>query len=1097
MACCLQALESIAEAIAEGAPGRVALVVRSRDMAAGARREALSMTKAGAAFAIPIYTIDRFASMIARAGRDRAGRQPRPMGELEREIVMGGLLMRRAGVGELAALGQCADRPGVARAFADAILQMKEAMVSPDHVERALSGAGSGEGSDSSLGAGGALAPVHADFLAVWRDYEAFLKAHCLVDKEDMCADAIDALHSRGRAVLGDLQEVWFEQFFDAAPIEAALIAAVGRLVPATHVRVTCAECDDADMVLERISRLVAPADVEVNVRARSGSPRTRTSDFSIIAAPGPAAEAREVAREVKRLILEEGHRPWEICVASADSAEFIPALLEVFAEFGVPCAAPRKRLLSSSMLVLDCVALADATASRHAGFDFVRLLASPYIGPGPAYAARVVSAMNVKGLKLTTTRWKARCAGIDECDEALVLLETLDEVWNDDFGKSRGLAARVDELGHLLTAVGAPMSIVADDNLDWAVQSWAAWGSFNALLDEIARSAEALGGVGSQGDWAEFARILGTAIRRRSFPLERPDPAGVQVVGPARGAETEWPVLFLSQMAEGKFPRRMRRSWIFRDDDLERLARSGARIMLARDFAAMERFIFNSAVASADERLYITYPSSGSDGTSVRRSFFVDELLDSWGVSRQDENAITTFVSPRDIFPRRWNMAASPVELNLCALAHARALDGRAQGGPAMQAGNDLRRVREWGRQRPDLREVASWWKEREARARGHGYSVFSGRIEARDLQQSLGSALLHDTVWSAGHFDDYLRCPFAFFCSRVLGLGAVEEAPDELTSLTRGAVLHSIMREFFSAHIGSRLVPSKIDEYRSQMSAIVMEELDRVDVEATNMSGTAWEAYRDSILRQAIQTLDAQVELADKTDGFWSPAHLEWSFGLALRPGAAPSSVREYLILPGDEAGDAGDACDRRAARAAPGVRVGGRVDRIDASQGGAYAIYDYKLGRSASLPTFTQIKRADQVQLGVYIMAVESLLASESEEVAGAWYYSLRDNQMASGVWRDDYHDQFAAARRRGGRLSGDEWREYVDRVRASALEAANQAAAGVFHIAPQNPSSCGWCDFRRVCRIYMLDLETLGRSAGDDNLAEQGLGGDGRG
>jgi len=1032
-------------------------------MAARARREVLSMTESGAALVIPVYTLDQYAAAILR----RAGGRPRsrPIGELEREIVIGRLLKERAGLGQLTALGRSADRPGVARAFAGAITEMTQAAASPEQVERTLTG-------------GAAPAGVHADFLAVWRDYEDFLEAHGLSDGEDLYADAARALKAQGRQALGDPERVWFDQFFNVTPAEAALISAVARLVPATCVSLACTQCDDTDFVVERVRRLVEPAAVEVRVPGECGptvagtdaSVSHSTPELSIMTAPGPAAEAREVAREVKRLIVEEGRRPWEICIASADSAEFIPALLEAFEEFGVACAAPRKRLLSSSMLVLDCVALADAAASRHSGFDLVRLLASPYIGRGPACAAQTARAIGVKGLKLTTGRWKARLRRTDECGDALALVETLAEAWSGNFGKSGGLADRAREFRGLLAAVGMPESIMAVDNRDWAVESWAAWRAFNSLLDEIARSAGD-GEAGGDGGWAEFARILGSAIRRRSFPLERPDPAGVKVVGPARAAESEWPVLLLSGMAEGTFPRKMRRPWMFKEDDLERLARSGVGVMLPREHAAMERFIFNAAVGAAIDRLYITYPSSATDGSSVRRSFFVDELLDSMGISAEDERRITASISPRDVFPRRLGMAASPRELALCVLALA-----RAHGQAHEQAAQLMPEVREWSRQRPDLWEIASWWKDRSAQGQGPGFSVYSGAVGAPDLVDSLRTKMLLGAVWSAGHFDDYLRCPFAFFCSRVLQLGAVEEAPDEPTPLTRGGVLHDILRRFFERRLGSCLVPSKIDDYHSEMASIAREELDKVDIEAISMSGPAWEAYRSSIIAQAIRTLDAQVELACKTDGFWSPAHVEWSFGLAFRPDAAPSSVREYLILSG-------------------GLRVCGRVDRIDIGPDGALAIYDYKSGSSANLPKFNEIKEADEVQLGVYVLAVERLLASSSQPVAGAWYYSLRDNRMGSGVWREEYHDRFAAERRRGGKLSSEEWREYVDRVQASALDVAGKAAAGVFHIAPRKPSSCAWCNYRRVCQVYMLDLEALSQSAAGDG--DTCTGGDCRG
>jgi len=434
--------------------------------------------------------------------------------------------------------------------------------------------------------------------------------------------------------------------------------------------------------------------------------------------------------------------------------------------------------------------------------------------------------------------------------------------------------------------------------------------------------------------------------------------------------------------------------------------------------------------------------------------------------------------VSPREVFPRRLDMAASPRELGLCALALAGARR-QAHG----QAGQLMPQVREWAKQRPDMWETASWWKDRSAQAAGPGFSVFSGAVGASDLVNNLKAEVFRGAVWSAGHFDDYLRCPFAFFCSRVLQLDAVEEAPDEPTPLTRGGVLHDIMRRFFERHLGSCLFPSKIDDYYSEMASIAQEELDKVDIEAISMSEPAWEAYRSSIVAQAIRTLDAQVELASKTDGFWSPAHLEWSFGLALRPEAAPGSVRDYLVLSGDDPSSDG------------GLRVCGRVDRIDVGPDGALAIYDYKSGRSANLPSFTEIREADEVQLGVYVLAVERLLASAPLLVAGAWYYSLRDNRMGSGVWREEYHDRFAAERRRGGKLSRDQWREYVDRVAASALDVAGKAAAGAFYIAPRKPSSCVWCDYRRVCQVYMLDLEALSQSAEGDG--DTCMGGDCRG
>lgn len=225
-------LAGISQAVMDGVGEQMALVVRSGDMAAGARREVLSMTEAGAALVIPVYTLDQFAAAVLR--RVARGPRCRPIGELEREIVIGRLLKGRASSGQLAALGHSADRPGVARAFAGAILEMKRAAATPEQVEHALIGRSAPTG-------------VHADFLAVWRDYEAFLEGHGLADGEDLYIDTASALIAQGGQALGDLERVWFDQFFDLTPAEAALISAVARVVPATCVSLACTQCDDVN----------------------------------------------------------------------------------------------------------------------------------------------------------------------------------------------------------------------------------------------------------------------------------------------------------------------------------------------------------------------------------------------------------------------------------------------------------------------------------------------------------------------------------------------------------------------------------------------------------------------------------------------------------------------------------------------------------------------------------------------------------------------------------------------------------------------------------------------------------------------------------
>ena len=74
-------------------------------------------------------------------------------------------------------------------------------------------------------------------------------------------------------------------------------------------------------------------------------------------------------------------------CVAAADGERFVPLLLDALDEFGVPAAAPRKQAMKASPLVADCLKLAELIATGERPVDIMPLVASPYLGAGPAVA--------------------------------------------------------------------------------------------------------------------------------------------------------------------------------------------------------------------------------------------------------------------------------------------------------------------------------------------------------------------------------------------------------------------------------------------------------------------------------------------------------------------------------------------------------------------------------------------------------------------------------------------------------------------------------------------------------------------------------------
>ena len=110
--------------------------------------------------------------------------------------------------------------------------------------------------------------------------------------------------------------------------------------------------------------------------------------------------------------------------------------------------------------------------------------------------------------------------------------------------------------------------------------------------------------------------------------------------------------------------------------------------------------------------------------------------------------------------------------------------------------------------------------------------------------------------------------------------------------------------------------------------------------------------------------------------------PRFFEFSFGSAAKLGVQdPKSSQEPLVLHGDTP-------DQK-------VNLLGKIDRIDVAADGRFMVLDYKTGRIPA--NIKEIQRGTSLQLPIYLLAAEHLLADEglSEGSAGA-YYQMRDHE-----------------------------------------------------------------------------------------------------
>jgi len=136
-----------------------------------------------------------------------------------------------------------------------------------------------------------------------------------------------------------------------------------------------------------------------------------------------------------------------------------------------------------------------------------------------------------------------------------------------------------------------------------------------------------------------------------------------------------------------------------------------------------------------------------------------------------------------------------------------------------------------------------------------------------------------------------------------------------------------------------------------------------------------------------------------------------------------------------------------------AVEGVRVRGRMDRVDRIAGERVTIVDYKTGKPR-----TQRHADESLQLSIYAIAAQEKWKYLPERLV---FYNVADNSEVVSS-RDD-----------------EDLREARERV----VQVAEQIQAGFFE--PRPGFHCQWCEYRSLCpateaRLYHIQPQTAGVS-----------------
>jgi hypothetical protein len=1018
----------------------------------------------GATFGLHRFTLGQLASRIASA--TLAARGVTPATSLAADALAARALFELARDESLATLAPIADSPGLPRALADTLGELRQAGVDP----AALASAGA-TGTD--------LAPLGERYASLLDEGGLADRAALLQTASARLAAGDDGGLPAGPLLLLDVPL--------ANAAERDLVAAVAARAPATLATVPAGDhrtlahlpCPPDAVEVRDDGGTSALARVRRHLFAEDAEPGEPDDSLAFFSAPGEAREAIEVARRIldeaargvpfdeMAIVVRAPESYWGPLEQALERAR-VPAWFSrgtrrpdpagraflallgcaadelsarSFAEYlslgqvprrdpatgrsdpePAPIVASRDEALGPGQLslldLLDRVErAADAPAPPRVERTDVR---APWRWESLLVEAAVASEAGPAG---RAARWHRRLGGLrSELELRRRALASEEPGSGAAEAVARELAALDDLRSFALPLV---------DELA-ALPAQAPWGEWLARLSALApralrHPARVLELLADLRPMAAVGPVTLAEVRRVLWPrlaqLDRDPPkqrfGRVFVATPDGLRGRQFRVVFVVGLAERVFPQRSRQDPLLLDGDRQAL---GAGLATEDDRVAAERVRLRLAVGAATDRCWLSYPRLDVGQARARvPSFYALDVMRAVSGSVPDHVRFERDTAEASGAWLVWPAPDAPASA-IDVWEHDLAVLGgllRRPGGEAPRKGaahyllklNDglARSLRtRWGR-----------WKRT--------WSEWDGLIGGNaGVQARLARQRLTARPYSVSALQRFSACPYQFLLGAIYRFQPLEhpEAIVQLDPLTRGAIFHEIQRDVLRALQARGLLPVPPDR-RDDARAILAEVAAGVLASHHDRLAPAIERVWDDETALMQGDLRLWLDTLAASSAEWVPRYFELSFGLPIDDAHDVASVPDPIDIDGR-------------------FSIRGAIDLVEVHGAlGSLRVTDHKTGRNRTTRGLV-VGGGGTLQPIVYTLVAERLLG-KPVSYARLWFATTAGGFTEHPVSVRDEH-----------RRAGLEVLEIVDR----AIE------AGALPQAPKR-GACDWCDFRAIC------------------------------
>jgi len=812
----------------------------------------------------------------------------------------------------------------------------------------------------------------------------------------------------------------------------------------------------------------------------RAAHPLADAAGIEIVPAAGAAQEIETLARSVKRLLVHgdaQEHRPArpeEILVVFRSLAEVCELVEEIFAQFGVPVALGTRPSLARSPLASALLGWLRLARDDWPFRQLLAMLGHNAFNPRwrewrpdvAAVAQRVVYALQLPSGSRALLAGAQRLASsasrrAADAQQALPFLTRLSGMLDGlparaTLAEWREALARLVAESGMLRANSKYIDVAEEEPPGSGYGTWdsatcdsATWETLLESLAAHEHLSDWLAEAPREYSLADWCEHLSAVLAGEPAAKSADETGRVRVLSAEQARNLSAPYVFVVGLSERAFPPAAREDCLLNEADTRELIQAGLPLIAAAHRPRLEMLLFYEVVTRATRRLVLSYPALDVRAQPLTPSPYLIEVEQAFGqgVVRRAPMAELSTVPASD-------HVLSPRELRVRAVSQAR--KGETRLLEQLCRHGSTRRMSE------NLLGAIEASRSRQSRA----FGPFDGLLTADATRESLLARFGRQHCWSPSHLEQYAYCPFQFLLERVLGIEALEELEFGADYRRRGQMLHWLLSSLHRRLIEQGIEPRQQSpqEFQQLAESLLVELLSQ-----GVHGGALGEGMSQIDARRVAQWLADYFGQQREYDALWSeleqplrPAHFEVAFGPRRRGTASEDEIVDDVDpLSSDEPFELdlqGEV-----------VRFSGRIDRIDLGRSDGKAVFnivDYKSGKLSTRTNLTSVLEGRTLQLPLYALAAQKLLASQGAQPLRAAYWHL-----AAGGYRNGDAIRFELDPQGNLMLAaGDGSLPFDLRARVRAL--VDGIRGGQFPMFSADDECTNRCAYRTVCRVNQV-------------------------